>query len=211
MLKALIVNGAEDLAGGENWRCLNGVEVDSSQWAPQSGNVFRRALNFVPMQVVDGNTTLTLVADAAAITASGPWAFDANPGGFFALHRRTRQRTDRPRAEQRSGLGEAGPLEHAAAEPSHRSRPDDPFRSEARFRGVRTGVPDHGSPGRHGAADAMPLLEDLRLDPKEPVLSGAFSGTEQQGSCNVTVTVSGTVPRSGLRFARKDQVSVLVR
>ena len=33
MLKALIVNGAEDLAGGASWRCLNRrVLVDQSQW-----------------------------------------------------------------------------------------------------------------------------------------------------------------------------------
>jgi hypothetical protein len=52
---------------------------------------------------------------------------------------------------------------------------------------------------------------DVRLDPNEPLRVGAFSGTEQQGSYNVTVTVNGTAPRSGLRFVRKEQVSVLVR
>ncbi len=48
MLKALLVNGAEDLAGGENWRCLNVSDVDRLAWGPDSGQVFRRTLTFAP-------------------------------------------------------------------------------------------------------------------------------------------------------------------
>lgn len=77
MLKALIVNGAEDLSGGTNWRCLNRVAIDKAAWSLQSGSIFRRALTFVPTAVVDGSTTMTQVANAASINAAGQWAFDA--------------------------------------------------------------------------------------------------------------------------------------
>jgi subtilisin family serine protease len=78
MLKALLVNSAENLAGGENWRSLNAVQLDKDQWAPDTAaNVFRRQLTFVPNAVVEGNTLLTPVANAAAIVSAGQWAFDA--------------------------------------------------------------------------------------------------------------------------------------
>ena len=49
MLKALLVNSAENLAGGENWRALNAVQVDKDRWGPDTvANVFRRQLTFVP-------------------------------------------------------------------------------------------------------------------------------------------------------------------
>jgi Mg-chelatase subunit ChlD len=83
MLKALVVNGAEDLAGGANWRCLNRVAVDKATWVLQAGSVFRRAMIFAPSAVVDGNTTLVQVANAAAIVAAGQWAFDAATNVLF--------------------------------------------------------------------------------------------------------------------------------
>jgi subtilisin family serine protease len=83
MLKALLVNGAEDLAGGENWRCLNVADVDRLAWGPDSGLVFRRSLTFAPQAVVQLTTTLPQVASAAAITAPGQWAFDAATNRLF--------------------------------------------------------------------------------------------------------------------------------
>jgi subtilisin family serine protease len=83
MLKALLVNGAEDLAGGVNWRCINGVMLDRQAWASQGAFVFRRTLAFVPTQVADGNTLLARVANAAAITAAGQWTFDAATNTIF--------------------------------------------------------------------------------------------------------------------------------
>jgi hypothetical protein len=65
--------------------------------------------------------------------------------------------------------------------------------------------------GRLALDDVVQSPPDVRLDPNELGMLGSFSGTEQQGSYNLTITTNGTAPHSGLRFVRKDQVSVLVR
>jgi hypothetical protein len=96
MLKALLVNSAENLAGGENWRALNAARVDRDAWIPHTTNVFRRELTFVPDALVEVETLLTQVADAASIVSPGQWAFEtatnrifvrmlnnANPGDIF--------------------------------------------------------------------------------------------------------------------------------
>ena len=84
MLKALLVNSAEDLTGGENWKALNAVQVDKDRWGPDTAaNVFRRQLDFVPNAVVEIETLLTQVANVAAITAAGQWAFDATTNRLF--------------------------------------------------------------------------------------------------------------------------------
>lgn len=83
LLKALLVNGAEDLAGGENWRCLNRVAVDKSTWSLESGSIFRRNMTFTPTAVVQGQTVLTQVASVADITAAGQWFFDAATNRLF--------------------------------------------------------------------------------------------------------------------------------
>lgn len=83
LVKALLINGAEDLAGGPNWRCLNRVTVDKNQWSLQSGSIFRRNMTFVPVALVEGQTTLTQVASLAAITAVGQWFFDAVTNRLF--------------------------------------------------------------------------------------------------------------------------------
>ena len=58
MLKALLVNSAENLAGGENWRSLNAVQFDKDRWGPDTtANVFRRQLTFVPNAVVEVKTS----------------------------------------------------------------------------------------------------------------------------------------------------------
>lgn len=70
MLKALVINGAEDLGGGENWRRIHG-------WALHAGSIYRRnALGFTPNMVVQGNTTLTEVATLPALNAAGRWFYD---------------------------------------------------------------------------------------------------------------------------------------
>jgi hypothetical protein len=78
MIKALLVNYAENLAGGENWKAMNAVQVDKDRWGPDTAAaVYRRQLDFVPNAVVEADTLLTQVANAAAITAAGQWTFDA--------------------------------------------------------------------------------------------------------------------------------------
>ncbi|MGH9384431.1 MAG: S8 family serine peptidase [Vicinamibacterales bacterium] len=83
MLKALLVNSAENLAGGENWKALNAVQFDKDRWAADTANVFRRQLTFVPNAVVEVNTLLTQVTNAASITSAGQWAFDAATSRIF--------------------------------------------------------------------------------------------------------------------------------
>jgi subtilisin family serine protease len=84
MLKALLVNSAEDLAGGENWRSLNAVQFDRDRWAADATpNVFRRQLTFVPDAVVEANTLLTQVATPALIVDAGQWAFEASTSRIF--------------------------------------------------------------------------------------------------------------------------------
>jgi hypothetical protein len=83
MLKALIVNGAEDLAGGANWRCINRVPADKLQWSAQSATMFRRPLFFVPAALADGTIMLIQRASTAAINGNGQWAFDAATNRIF--------------------------------------------------------------------------------------------------------------------------------
>ena len=77
VLKALLINGAEDLAGGDNWHCLNRVTADTSQWHKQTGSIYYRSLYFTPLAVVQANTQLAGVASLAGITAQGQWFYDA--------------------------------------------------------------------------------------------------------------------------------------
>lgn len=83
IIKALLINGAEDLSGGENWRCLNRVTVDKSTWSLQSGFIFRRNMTFVPNSLAQGNTLLTQVASLANLTAAGQWFFDTATNLIF--------------------------------------------------------------------------------------------------------------------------------
>jgi subtilisin family serine protease len=83
LLKALLVNGAEDLAGGENWRCVNSNATDKAAWSLQSGSIFQRTIPFVPAALVEGNTTLTQVAALANINAAGRWFFDGGTNTLF--------------------------------------------------------------------------------------------------------------------------------
>jgi hypothetical protein len=83
LLKALLINGANDLAGGQNWRCLNRTNADMTTWSNQTGSVFRRNMNFIPAALVEGFVTLTPVASLANITAPGQWFFDAATNRIF--------------------------------------------------------------------------------------------------------------------------------
>ena len=58
--------------------------------------------------------------------------------------------------------------------------------------------------------DAILSRPDIKLDPNEPMLTATFGGAGEAGSYNVVVTVTGSSPRSGRRFVRKDLVSVYV-
>lgn len=68
MLKALLVNGAEDLVGGSNWRRV----VANSLGA----NRFSVVLAFTPTRVVVPNVTLNQVASVAALV-NNSWCFNA--------------------------------------------------------------------------------------------------------------------------------------
>lgn len=83
LLKALLVNGAEDLAGGENWRGLNRTTVDKATWSLQSGAIFRRQLAYTPNAVTEGANLMTQVVSLAAITSAGQWFFDAGQSRLF--------------------------------------------------------------------------------------------------------------------------------
>lgn len=83
LLKALLINGAEDLSGGENWRCLNRTLADKATWSLQSGAIFRRNLTFTPAALVEGFSTLTQVAALANLTAAGQWFFDTAINRLF--------------------------------------------------------------------------------------------------------------------------------
>lgn len=76
MLKALLVNGAIDLAGGENWRVTNGRQADKNMWSVHSGNVHKRTLSFTPAKVASASSYLTKVNSADDIAAAGQWFFD---------------------------------------------------------------------------------------------------------------------------------------
>jgi subtilisin family serine protease len=83
LVKALLVNGAEDLAGGQNWRGLNRTSVDRALWSVHAGSVFRRTLTYTPDQVLSGNTPLTQVGSVAGINGAGQWFFDAPTSRLF--------------------------------------------------------------------------------------------------------------------------------
>lgn len=78
LLKALLVNGAEDLVGGENWRAFG-----SGVWTNLGGGLRSiGALGFTPNMLVDqGNNSvfgvLNQVGTAAQVVNAGDWFYDA--------------------------------------------------------------------------------------------------------------------------------------
>jgi hypothetical protein len=62
--------------------------------------------------------------------------------------------------------------------------------------------------GRFPLRNAILSRPDVKLDPNEPMLSGTVGAAGEIGSYNVVVTVTGSSPRSGQRFVRKDLISV---
>lgn len=71
MLKALLINGAEDLAGGPNWRAIGFNRIQQNPDRYQSG-----ALTFVPGQAMSGATVFNQVA-AVINLVNNTWFFDA--------------------------------------------------------------------------------------------------------------------------------------
>ena len=71
MLKALLINGAEDLVGGPNWRAISFNRIQQAPDRYQSN-----ALAFVPGQAMAGSTLFPQVA-AAVNLANNTWFFDA--------------------------------------------------------------------------------------------------------------------------------------
>ncbi len=77
LVRALLVNTAEDLAGGPNWRAL------FRPWAAAGANFAVTGFGFAPAQLAELNfgagtwQVLTQVANAGAITGPGQWAYAA--------------------------------------------------------------------------------------------------------------------------------------
>jgi len=92
MLKALLVNGAEDMVGGSNWRAVALDLVDAAQ------NIYRATgMGFTPTQVSVANVLLTQVGSATGMS-NLQWSFaagtltcriglvgDPTPVGFHCL------------------------------------------------------------------------------------------------------------------------------
>lgn len=78
MLKALLINGAEDIGGGENWRSFG-----SASWTSAGGGLFTISpLGFTPGQIIDQAPggifgMMTQVASAASVTSPGNWFYTA--------------------------------------------------------------------------------------------------------------------------------------
>ena len=84
MLKALLVNVRREPRRRRELASAERRAVRQEPWGPDTAaNVFRRQLTFVPNAVVEVNTLLTQVANAAAITSAGQWAFDAATSRIF--------------------------------------------------------------------------------------------------------------------------------
>ncbi|MEU4443747.1 S8 family serine peptidase [Actinosynnema sp. NPDC050801] len=77
MAKALVVNGAEDMAGGANWR-----SYPASEWANPGGGLRSvSSLGHVPAEAVDQAAggvfgAMTEVASVAAVVSAGHWHYD---------------------------------------------------------------------------------------------------------------------------------------
>ncbi|MCA9692288.1 MAG: S8 family serine peptidase [Myxococcales bacterium] len=79
LLKALLVNGAETLAGGPNLK-----EVTGTRFVNAGGSVWSCAnLGYTPAQLWDQQVALTQVASQAAITANGQWFYNAATDTLF--------------------------------------------------------------------------------------------------------------------------------
>ena len=74
MLKALLINGAEDLAGGENWRR---VRDPAQNWVLHAGSIYRwDNIGYAPDMVLQENNQLAQVGSLAALVAPGQWFYD---------------------------------------------------------------------------------------------------------------------------------------
>lgn len=71
MLKALLINGAEDMVGGPNWRAIVFNKIQ------QNDRYQTAALTFIPGQSMSSGTVFTQVVGAANL-ANNTWFFDAN-------------------------------------------------------------------------------------------------------------------------------------
>ena len=76
LLKALLVNSAEDMAGGPVWRDTNRTNAQAAQWTLVNNNIWQRTLNpFTPTAVMRAANALAQVAN---VTGAGQWSWNAN-------------------------------------------------------------------------------------------------------------------------------------
>lgn len=78
MLKALMINGAEDLGlapGGQNWKGIPGPNFVAT--AGLANTYQCNNLGYTPQQVVDRQQPMVQAASLAAVNANGRWFYDA--------------------------------------------------------------------------------------------------------------------------------------
>ncbi|MDW7651794.1 MAG: S8 family serine peptidase, partial [Bacillota bacterium] len=74
LLKALLVNGAEDQAGGQDWRCLNGNKKNNIGWTDLQDGRYCRPLEYLPLLVLSGFEVLCQRTDEGLLRA-GEWYY----------------------------------------------------------------------------------------------------------------------------------------
>ncbi|EEG76288.1 S8 family serine peptidase [Dethiobacter alkaliphilus] len=72
MLKALLINGAENQAGGQDWRCIS----ETGEWIMLEDGSYCRPLEFYPLEIVSGYETMTAVKKHEALEP-GEWHYSA--------------------------------------------------------------------------------------------------------------------------------------
>ena len=82
LLKALLVNGAEDQAGGQDWRCLNGTKQTNESWVDLEDGRYRRPLEYLPLRVVSGSLKLTEREDKDLLRG-GEWHYCTRERMFY--------------------------------------------------------------------------------------------------------------------------------
>lgn len=74
LLKALLVNGAEDQAGGQDWRCLNGNSESKKLWRQLDDGSFCRELDFRPLIILSGFKPFSLIGKEKVLR-EGDWHY----------------------------------------------------------------------------------------------------------------------------------------
>ncbi len=82
LIKALLINGAEDQAGGQDWRCLNGAKQTNETWVDLDDGRYCRSLDYLPVLVVSGFQKLTHREDKDLLRG-GEWHYCTQERMFY--------------------------------------------------------------------------------------------------------------------------------